>query len=292
MIRPIFELLCIASVAGFFWTIDEVYCSRVGGKGDFRLRNSLKSSRSLGLGRIRLDSIIVPTPNGSHVSLAFTSSIPGEPHLTSTAYSRRIRGKSPLGGISKSKAPDLSSALLSERTIFVGTPIQTTVAHLVIAQLLYLDHTSQKPIKIYINCGDNAVNEDPRTSCEIDALNIVDVMSYVKSDVITLNLGKAYGPASLILAAGTPGKRFVLPRAFTALRQSSASLETMPAEDIRIYSKEILKARKQVAAAFSRFSGKSEAEVLEALQRGRYMDAQEAIAYGLADKVVEGSETP
>ncbi|CDR98096.1 -ATP-dependent Clp protease proteolytic subunit-related protein 1, chloroplastic [Babesia bigemina] len=190
----------------------------------------------------------------------------------------------PLVAVPRSKPPDISSALLNERTIFIGYPIQ---AELVIAQLLYLDHASQKPITIYINSDDSPVNEDPLSSCDIYALNIVDVMSYVKSDIITVNLGKAYGSAALILASGTPGKRLALPNSFTALRQSAVSLELMPAADICIYSKEILKARRQMICMLARCCGKGEDDVLQTIQRGCYMGAQQAVEYGLVDKIID-----
>lgn len=191
-----------------------------------------------------------------------------------------------LGAGNKNKAPDLSSTLLSERIIFLGYPIHSTVAHLVISQLLYLDNVSQKPIKIYINCADEEVEEDPALRPEIDALNIVDVMRYVKSDIITVNFGKAYGSAALILSAGTPGKRFVLPRSFTAVRQPSASLEMMQAEDLRIYSKEILKAREEFVKELAKCCNKPQSTILDTIKRGAYFDAEETIAYGLADKVL------
>ncbi|KAK1936447.1 ATP-dependent Clp protease proteolytic subunit- related protein 1, chloroplas [Babesia divergens] len=206
--------------------------------------------------------------------------------ITPLGGGQRYHSASFVSAVQKNKAPDLSSALLSERTIFIGMPIQAMVAHLVISQLLYLDNVCQKPIKIYINCTDNAINEDHTSRSEVDSLSIVDVMSYVKSEIITVNLGQTYGPAALILAAGAPGKRFVLPRSFTALRQSSSSFEMMQAEDISIYSKEILRGRKDFVAALAKYCGKPESDVLETIQHGCYLDAQQTIAYGLADKVL------
>ncbi|XP_955227.1 ATP-dependent Clp protease proteolytic subunit, putative [Theileria annulata] len=162
------------------------------------------------------------------------------------------------------------------------------VAHLVISQLLYLDYDSQdKPIKIYINSDNERSNEDGISTSEIDALNIVDVMNYLKNEVITINLGKAYGPAALILASGTPGKRYVLPRSYTLLRQSPTTLSFRQAEDIAIYSREILKARRSVIKVFSKACNKSEEEILEKINVGDYMGSQETVNFGLADKILE-----
>ncbi|EAN31275.2 Clp protease family protein [Theileria parva strain Muguga] len=188
----------------------------------------------------------------------------------------------------KTRPPDLPSLLLSERIVYIGYPIQQTVAHLVISQLLYLDYDSQdKPIKIYINSDNERSNEDGISTSEIDALNIVDVMNYLKNEVITINLGKAYGPGALILASGTRGKRFVLPRSYTLLRQSPTTLSFRQAEDIAIYSKEILRARRSVISVFSKVCNKSEEEILEKINIGDYMGAQETVNFGLADKILE-----
>ncbi|UKJ88790.2 ATP-dependent Clp protease proteolytic subunit [Theileria orientalis] len=177
--------------------------------------------------------------------------------------------------IYKSRPPDLPSLLLSERIVYIGYPIQQTVAHLVISQLLYLDYNSQeKPIKIYINSDNEHKKEEGLSTSEIDALNIVDVMNYLKNDVITINLGKAYGPAAIILASGTPGKRYVLPRSYTLLRQSPATISFRQAEDIAIYSDEILKARKAIVNVLSKTCNKETPEILERINRGDYMDSQ------------------
>ncbi|BAM41064.1 ATP-dependent Clp protease proteolytic subunit [Theileria orientalis strain Shintoku] len=175
----------------------------------------------------------------------------------------------------KSRPPDLPSLLLSERIVYIGYPIQQTVAHLVISQLLYLDYDSQeKPIKIYINSDNEHTKEEGLSTSEIDALNIVDVINYLKNDVITINLGKAYGPAAIILASGTPGKRYVLPRSYTLLRQSPATISFRQAEDIAIYSDEILKARKAIVNVLSKACNKETSEILERINRGDYMDSQ------------------
>ncbi|EKX72643.1 conserved hypothetical protein [Theileria equi strain WA] len=189
------------------------------------------------------------------------------------------------------KPPDLNSLLLSERIVFIGLPIQPTVAHLVISQLLYLDYDSaEKPIKIYINTDDSITDNNELSVSEIGALNIVDVMNYLKNDIITLNLGKAYGPAAVILGSGTPGKRFVLPRSYTVLRQLPVSLSFRQAEDISIYSKEILKARKSTVQVLSKICNKTEDEILTKLKSGEYMNAKETIDYGLADKILDDIE--
>lgn len=190
--------------------------------------------------------------------------------------------------IYKSRPPDLASLLLSERIVYIGYPIQQTVAHLVISQLLYLDYDSQeKPIKIYINSDNDNSEEDGLSTSEIDALNIVDVMNYLKNEVITINLGKAYGPAAVILASGTPGKRYVLPRSYTLLKQKPTTISFRQAEDIAIYSDEILKARKSIIKVLSTACGRDEAEVLERIVNGEYMDSQDTVNFGLADKILE-----
>lgn len=206
--------------------------------------------------------------------------------------SRNSKSRIPLfSNARERKPPDLNSLLLSERIVFIGLPIQPTVAHLVISQLLYLDYDSaEKPIKIYINTDDSITDNNELSVSEIGALNIVDVMNYLKNDIITLNLGKAYGPAAVILGSGTPGKRFVLPRSYTVLRQLPVSLSFRQAEDISIYSKEILKARKSTVQVLSKICNKTEDEILTKLKSGEYMNAKETIDYGLADKILDDIE--
>lgn len=225
--------------------------------------------------------------NLSAKSVNFISTLPKS---NSKSYlSRDFKSRITLfSKIRERKPPDLNSLLLSERIVFIGLPIQPTVAHLIISQLLYLDYDStEKPIKIYINTDDTISDSNELSTSEVGALNIVDVMNYLKNDIITLNLGKAYGPAALILGSGTPGKRFVLPRSYTVLRQLPVSLSFRQAEDISIYSEEILKARKSTVKMLAKICSKTEDEILNKLKCGEYMNAQETVDYGLADKILE-----
>lgn len=175
------------------------------------------------------------------------------------------------------RAYDIYSRLLNERIIFLGGPIDDTVANLVIAQLLYLDHTDpKKDIHLYINSPGGSVTA---------GLAILDTMSFVKADVSTICVGIAASMGALLLSGGTKGKRFALPNSEVMIHQVMGGAEGQ-ASDIEINAKHILRTKDTLNKILAKNTGKSFAQVEKDSDRDYYMSADEAKKYGLIDDIV------
>jgi ATP-dependent Clp protease protease subunit len=173
---------------------------------------------------------------------------------------------------------DIYSRLLNERIIFLGTPIDDQVANLVVAQLLHLESQDpDKDISIYINSPGGSI---------YSGLAIYDTMRFVKPDIATMCVGVAMSMGSLLLAGGTKGKRAVLPNSRILIHQPSAGFEGQ-STDIEIHAREILKMRKEIDAIYAEATGKPEEQVRADMERDRFFTAEQALEYGLVDKILE-----
>lgn len=176
------------------------------------------------------------------------------------------------------RAYDIYSRLLKERIIFLGTPIDDGVANAVIAQLLFLDQqNSKEDIKIYINSPGGVVSS---------ALAIYDTMQYVRPDVQTICVGLAASAASLLLAAGKKGKRFILPNAEVMIHQVMGGAQGQ-ASDVDIHARHILKTKDQLNKILAKHTGQKITKVEKDADRDYFMSGQEAVEYGIVDKVIE-----
>ena len=176
------------------------------------------------------------------------------------------------------RAFDIYSRLLKERIVFLVGSINDSVATLVTAQLLYLESENpQKEIYFYINCPGGLVNA---------GLGVYDTMQYIKSPVSTLCIGQASSMGSFLLAAGENGKRFSLPNSRIMVHQPSAGFQGQ-ATDIEIHANEIMLLKKRLNEIYSKHTGRTVEEIKNALERDKFMTAQEAKEFGLIDKVVE-----
>jgi ATP-dependent Clp protease, protease subunit len=181
--------------------------------------------------------------------------------------------RTPLG----ERAYDIYSRLLSERIVFLGTEIDDGVANVVMAQLLHLEAASPDlEICLYINSPGG----------EYSALTaIYDTMQFIRPDVATVCMGQASSAAAVLLAAGAPGRRSVLPHAKVLLHQpSSQARGTLP--DLAIQAKEVAQVRAEVDEILSRHTGHPVAKIRADTDRNKTFTAREAIDYGLADEVV------
>jgi ATP-dependent Clp protease protease subunit len=179
------------------------------------------------------------------------------------------------------RAYDLYSRLLRERIIFLGTPIDDTVANLVCAQLLFLESEDpDKEIHLYINSPGG----------DITALfAIYDTMKFIKPDVSTFCFGQAASAAAVLLAAGTRGKRFALPHARILLHQPYGGVEGQ-ASDIELQAREILRMRDLLTHMLAGDTGTSIEKVSKDTDRDFVMTAEEAVAYGVIDEVITGRD--
>jgi len=172
---------------------------------------------------------------------------------------------------------DIYSRLLKDRIIFLDGEINDLSADLVVAQLLFLDGQDiDKDINLYVNSPGGSVTA---------GLAIYDTIQYVKSSVQTICLGQAASMAALILAAGTPGKRMVLPSSRVLIHQPWGGAQGQ-ARDIGIQSKEIIRLKKMTIDYFAKHAGKSADQIARDMERDFYMSADEAVAYGVADKIL------
>jgi len=176
------------------------------------------------------------------------------------------------------RAYDIYSRLLKERIVFLVGAVNDNVASLVTAQLLFLESENpKKEIFFYINSPGGLVTS---------GLGIYDTMQYIKSPVSTLCIGQASSMGSFLLAAGENGKRFSLPNSRIMVHQPSAGFQGQ-ATDIQIHAKEILSLKERLNKIYSKHTGKSIKEISQALERDKFMTAEEAKDFGLIDYVVE-----
>jgi ATP-dependent Clp protease protease subunit len=175
------------------------------------------------------------------------------------------------------RSMDIYSRLLKDRIIFIGTPIDDMVANLVIAQLLYLQmEDAKKDIHLYINSPGGVVT---------GGMAIYDTMNFLQCDVQTFCIGMAASMSTVLLAAGTKGKRFALPNSRVMIHQPSGGAGGQAA-DITIAAKEILRWRKTLSEVIARHTGKAQEQVDKDSDRDYYMSAPEAKDYGIVDHVV------
>ncbi len=176
------------------------------------------------------------------------------------------------------RAYDIYSRLLEDRIVFVGTPITDTVANIVIAQLLFLQKENKsQEISLYINSPGGYVS---------DGLAIYDTMQFITCDIATYCIGQAMSMGALLLAAGQPGKRFILPHARVMLHQPSGGVGGTAA-DIERHAEEIIKLRKEMNEIFARHTGQSLSRIDTDSDRDFFLNAKEAKAYGLVDEVIQ-----
>jgi len=169
------------------------------------------------------------------------------------------------------------SRLLKDRILFIGTPIDENVANLVIAQLLYLQmEDPKKDIHLYINSPGGIVT---------GGMAIYDTMNFLQCDIVTYCIGMAASMSTVLLAAGTKGKRFALPNCRVMIHQPSGGAGGQAA-DIAIQAREIIRWRKTLNETIAKHTGKTAEQVEKDSDRDYYMSADEAKAYGIVDHVV------
>src|ERR687895_623197 len=176
---------------------------------------------------------------------------------------------------------DIYSRLLNERIVFVGQQIDDDIANLVVAQLIHLESDDpDKDISIYVNSPGGSLHA---------GLAIYDAMQYIRPDVQTLCYGMAMSAASLILAGGAKGKRFSLPNARILIHPPSSGFQGQ-STDIEIHAREILELRRRLEEFYARHTGQPLERIHEDAERDRFFSAEEAVDYGLIDRVIEEHE--
>ena len=176
------------------------------------------------------------------------------------------------------RAFDIYSRLLSERIIFLGTPINDQVANLIIAQLLHLESEDpDKDIALYVNSPGGSVYA---------GLAVYDTMQFIKPDVSTICVGVAMSMGALLLGAGAPGKRYALPNSKVLIHQLSGGFQG-PASDIEIHAREALSLRKRLDEILAHHTNQPLEKVEKDTERDYFLSAAEALEYGIIDKIIE-----
>ncbi len=178
------------------------------------------------------------------------------------------------------RAYDIYSRLLKDRIIFLGTAIDDDVANIVVAQLLFLEsQDSEKDIKLYINSPGGSVTA---------GLAIYDAMQLIKPDVQTICIGMAASMGAVLLSGGAKGKRFALPNAEVMIHQVLGGAQGQ-ASDIKIHAEHILRTRENLNKILSKHTGQPLKRIEQDTERDNFMEAKEAMSYGLVDKVITKS---
>ena len=176
---------------------------------------------------------------------------------------------------------DIYSRLLNERIVFLGTQVDDQVANLIVAQMLHLESADpDKDISLYINSPGGVV---------YSGLAIYDTMQFIKPDVQTICFGVAMSMGSLLLAGGAPGKRMALPNSRILIHQPLGGYQGQ-ASDIQIHAEETVRLRKRLDEIYAHHTGQPEERLHDDMDRDRYFTADQALEYGLVDRVISSHE--
>ena len=180
------------------------------------------------------------------------------------------------------RAFDIYSLLLKERIVFLGMPINDQVANLIIAQLLYLEREDpDKDISLYIHCPGGIINS---------GLAIYDTMQLIRCDVSTICVGLAASMGTVLLTAGTKGKRYALPNSTIPMHQPMGGAQGQ-ASDIAIAAKEILRMQDVIRSLLVKHTGQTVDKIAHDTDRDYYMSADQAVEYGIVDEILQGAKT-
>lgn len=177
---------------------------------------------------------------------------------------------------------DIFNRLTRERIVFLGAEIDDELANQIIGVLLYLDNENpNQPIYLYINCPGGSV---------VAGLAIYDTIQHVRSEVVTVNLGQAASMASFLLSAGSRGRRYALPHSRVMIHQPMGGAQGQ-AEDIRIEASQIMRIRNNIVKMYSMMTGQTPEQVAVDIDRDNFLSAEEALAYGLIDEIVQPNDS-
>lgn len=192
-------------------------------------------------------------------------------------------------GVRIGPPPDLPSLLLHNRIVYIGMPLVPAVTELIIAELLFLNYEdSKKPVTMYINSSGTMSADGKSVGFETEAFAVADCMKYIKPPVHTICIGQAYGAAAMLLSQGEKGHRSSLPNSSIMLHQPR-SMARGQASDIAIKAREVLANRKVTCSLIAEACDKSLDEVMADASRTKYFSPEEAVEYGMIDKVLKNN---
>lgn len=181
------------------------------------------------------------------------------------------------------RAYDIYSRLLKDRIIFLGNQVHDDLANVIIAQMLFLESEDpEKDIHLYINSPGGSITA---------GLAIYDTMQYIKPDVVTICIGQSTSMGALLLASGKKGKRYALPHSRIMIHQPLGGVQGQ-ATDIEIQAKEIVKIKKLIHKLFAKHTGQPLERIEKDTERDYFMSSEEALDYGIIDRIIEKREIP
>ncbi|KFK35966.1 hypothetical protein AALP_AA4G061000 [Arabis alpina] len=196
------------------------------------------------------------------------------------------------GARPRTAPPDLPSLLLDARICYLGMPIVPAVTELLVAQFMWLDYDNPaKPIYLYINSPGTQNEKMETVGSETEAYAIADTISYCKSDVYTINCGMAFGQAAMLLSLGKKGYRAVQPHSSTKLYLPKVNRSSGAAIDMWIKAKELDANTEYYIELLAKGTGKTKEQINEDIKRPKYLQAQAAIDYGVADKIADSQDS-
>jgi ATP-dependent Clp protease protease subunit len=194
-------------------------------------------------------------------------------------------------GVRIGPPPDLPSLLLNNRIVYLGMPLVPAVTELIVAELLYLQYeNSEKPVFMYLNSTGTSNPDGSSAGFETEAFAIADTMNYIKPPVHTICVGQAFGTCVMLLSSGEPTHRAALPNSTIMIHQPTSRARGQ-ASDIAIKAKEVLYNRKQCFEIISETSGQPLEKVMKDASRTKYLSPQEAVEYGIIDKILQSPKT-
>ena len=201
----------------------------------------------------------------------------------------RASGATTVDGVRIGPPPDLPSLLLNNRIVYLGLPLVASVTELVVAQLLYLNYESpEKPVYLYVNSVGSSLGRQI-AGFETEAFAIADTMNYVAPEIETICVGTAFGTAAMLLANGAKGKRAALPNASIMLRQPIGQARGQ-ASDIALKAREVLMARQVINSIIAEKTGQTIEKVQLDSARSKYLNADQALEYGIIDRVLRSTD--
>ena len=243
----------------------------------------LPSSAAFSPSRQNVLQSLRDTPLSSNSNSIIMSSPPGRGGAAEPSYDNSAAAQ--IG-----PPPDLPSLLLHNRIVYIGMPLVPAVTELVIAELLYLNYEDQnKPVTMYINSSGTTTANGQAVGFETEAFAIADVMKYIRPPVDTVAIGQAFGAAAMILSQGRKGGRAALPNATIRLNQPKSQARGQ-ASDIAIRAKEVAHNRRTSCELIAQASGRPLSTVIEDCARVKYLQPDEAVEYGLIDRVIRREE--
>ncbi|KAI7744666.1 hypothetical protein M8C21_013131 [Ambrosia artemisiifolia] len=246
--------------------------------------------------RRQAESVTEETISSSHNYLNHGGmwSLSGMSDMGPAKYSMSVsmyRGGGRAAGRPRSAPPDLPSLLLDARICYLGMPIVPAVTELLVAQFMWLDYDNpSKPIYLYINSSGTQNDKGETVGSETEAYAIADIMAYCKSEVYTVNCGMAFGQAAMLLSLGTKGYRALQPNSSTKLYLPKVTRSSGAAIDMWIKAKELDTNTDYMLELLEKGIGKPKDEINKDIMRPKYFQAQEAIDYGIADKIISSRD--